>query len=143
MKKVNLRDYYPFYQYDFFIEVADEIALSLKRFDLDENAYRLRTYRHKAYYSLDRNDGIEHEAVFISLSPQEIYERKVTSQELYSAVNSLPDKQAKRIYAYFFLGMSKADIAKAEGVRESTIWESIERGLRNIEKFLKKLSWHP
>jgi hypothetical protein len=33
--------------------------------------------------------------------------------------------------------MSKAAIAKAEGVRESTIWESIERGLRNIEKFLK------
>jgi RNA polymerase sigma-70 factor (ECF subfamily) len=52
----------------------------------------------------------------------------------------LPDKQAKRIYAYFFLGMSKAAIAKAEGVRESTIWESIERGLRNIEKFLKNLS---
>lgn len=143
MKKINLRDYYPFYQSDFFIEVADEIALSLKRFELDESAYRLRTYRHKAYYSLDRNDGLEHEIVFLSLSPEEIYERKVTNQELYSAVNSLPDKQAKRIYAYFFLGMSKAAIAKAEGVRESTIWESIERGLRNIEKFLKNFPGTP
>ena len=100
-------------------------------------------YRYKAYYSLDRNDGIEYSAVFLSLSPEEIYERKVTNQEIYAAINSLSDKQAKRIYAHFFLGMSKAAIAKAEGVRESTIWESIERGLRNIEKFLKNLSRHP
>jgi len=137
MKKINLRDYYPFYQSDFFIEVADEIALSLKRFDLDESAYQLRTYRHKAYYSIDRNDGIEHDIVFLSLSPQEIYERKVTNQELYAAMNSLPEKQAKRIYAHFFLGMNKAAIAKAEDVRESAVRESIARGLGNIEKFLK------
>jgi RNA polymerase sigma-70 factor (ECF subfamily) len=75
--------------------------------------------------------------VFISLSPQEIYERRITNQELYAAINSLPEKQAKRIYAYFFLGMSRASIAKAEGVRESAVRESIERGLKNIEKFLK------
>ena len=137
MKRINLRDYYPFYKSDFFIEVADEIALSLKRFELNDSAYRLRTYRHKAYYSLDRDDGIENEIVFISLSPQEIYERRITNNELYAAINSLPEKQAKRIYAYFFLGMSKAAIAKAEGVRESAVRESIERGLKNIEKFLK------
>lgn len=143
MKKINLQVYYPFYMSDFFIEVTDEIAISLKRFDLDESAYQLRTYRHKANYSLDCNDGIEHEIVFLSLSPEEIYERKITNQELYTAINNLPDKQAKRIYAHYFLGMSKAAIAKAEGVRESTIWESIERGLRNIENFFKKLSYHP
>ncbi len=138
MKKINLRDYYPFYISDFLIEVDDEMVLLLKHFELDENAYQLRTYRHKAYYSLDRNDGIEHEIMFISLSPQEIYERKVTNQELYTAINSLPEKQAKRIYAHFFLGMSKAAIAKAEGIHESTVRESINGGLKNIEKFLKK-----
>jgi RNA polymerase sigma-70 factor (ECF subfamily) len=35
MKRINLRDYYPSYTSDFFMEVADEIALSLKRFELD------------------------------------------------------------------------------------------------------------
>ena len=137
MKRINLRDYYPVYPFDFFIEVAEEIALSLKHFELDEKAYQLRTYRHKAYYSLDRGDGIEHEIVFISLSPQEIYERRVTNQELCVAINSLPEKQAKRIYAHFFLNMSKAAIAKAEDVGESAVRESIERGLKNIERFLK------
>lgn len=139
MKRINLREYYPFYKSDFFVEVADEIALYLKRFDLDDNAYRLRTYRHKAYYSLDRNDGIEHDIIFLSLSPEEIYERKVTNQELYAAINSLPDKQAKRIYAHYFIGMSKAAIAKAERVNERAIRKSIERGLQCMERFLKNL----
>lgn len=99
--------------------------------------YRLRTYRHKAYYSLDRDDGLEHEAVFVALSPHELYERKVTMQELHAAIASLPDKQAKRIYAHFILGMTKQDIARAEGVHEKVVRVAIERGLRHLEKILK------
>ena len=99
MAIINLRDYYPFYTSDCFMEVSEEVAEMFKEFDRKEAAYRLRTYRHKAYYSLDRDDGLEHEAVFVALSPHELYERKVTMQELHAAITSLPDKQAKRIYA--------------------------------------------
>lgn len=138
MKTINLRDYYPFFASDHYIEVPDEVAallLDLKRY---EAACQRRTYRHKAHYSLDRNDGIEHDILFVALSPCEIYERKVTREQLHAAIASLPDKQAKRIYAHYFLGMSKAAIAKAEGVGKATVGESIERGLKGIEKFLKK-----
>ena len=107
MAIINLRDYYPFYTSDCFMEVSEEVAEMFKEFDRKEAAYRLRTYRHKAYYSLDRDDGLEHEAVFVALSPHELYERKVTMQELHAAISSLPDKQAKRIYAHFILGMTK------------------------------------
>ena len=72
MTIINLRDYYPFYTSDNFIDVPDEVYELLKEFDRKEAAYRLRTYRHKAYYSLDRNDGIEHEALFVSPSPYEL-----------------------------------------------------------------------
>ncbi|MEY8313145.1 hypothetical protein AALA61_14445 [Oscillospiraceae bacterium 42-9] len=78
MAIINLRDFYPYYTADSFIEVPDEVAEAMTEFDRKEAAYRLRTYRHKAYYSLDREDGIEHSALFVSLSPCEIYERKVT-----------------------------------------------------------------
>ena len=137
MAIINLRDFYPYYTMDSFIEVPDEVAEAMAEFDRKEAAYRLRTYRHKAYYSLDREDGIEHSALFVALSPCEIYERKVTMQELYAAISSLPGKQAKRIYAHFVLGMSKTDIARAEGVDEKVVRLAIERGLRNMEKFLK------
>ena len=57
MAIINLRDYYPFYTSDCFMEVSEEVAEMFKEFDRKEAAYRLRTYRHKAYYSLDR-DGL-------------------------------------------------------------------------------------
>ena len=137
MKVINLRDIYPHYTQDCFVEVTDEVADLFSEFDHKEAAYRLRTYRHKAYYSLDRNDGIEHEALFVALSPHELYERKVTMQELHAAISRLPDKQAKRIYAHFILGMTKKDIARAEGVAKSRVSDSIRRGLRNMEKILR------
>ena len=138
MAIINLRDYYPFYTSDCFMEVSEEVADMFKEFDRKEAAYRLRTYRHKAYYSLDRDDGLEHEAVFVSLSPHELYERKISMQELHAAISRLPDKQAKRIYAHFILGMTKKDIAQAEGVDEKVVRVAIERGLKNLEKYLKK-----
>ena len=137
MAIINLRDYYPFYTSDCFMEVSEEVAEMFKEFDRKEAAYRLRTYRHKAYYSHDRDDGLEHEALLVALSPHELYERKVTMQELHAAIASLPDKQAKRIYAHFILGMTKQDIARAEGVHEKVVRVAIERGLRHLEKILK------
>lgn len=139
MIRINLRDYYPFYFHDSFIDVEDKIAATLKAFNLLEDARRKRIYRHKAYYSLDRNDGIERDFVFIVLSPAEIYENKVTNQELYTAMNTLSNKQAKRIYAYYVLGMSKHAIAKAEGVDESSVRKSIKTGLRHMAVFLRNL----
>ena len=54
MKVINLRDIYPHYTQDCFVEVTDEVADLFSEFDHKEAAYRLRTYRHKTYYSLVR-----------------------------------------------------------------------------------------
>ena len=135
MAIINLRDYYPFYTSDCFMEVSEEVAEMFKEFERKEAAYRLRTYRHKAYYSLDRDDGLEHEAVFVALSPHELYERKVTMQELHAAISSLPDKQAKRIYARYYLGMTVNEIAEVEGVDPSRVRDSIRRGLKQLVKY--------
>ena len=41
-------------------------------------------------------------------------------------------------HIYFILGMTKQDIARAEGVHEKVVRVAIERGLRHLEKILKK-----
>lgn len=138
MAKINLRDFYTYSQQDCFMEVSDELAELLNWFIRVEAANKRRVIRHKAYFSLDREDGIERDILFVSLSPEEVYERKVTREHLHAAIATLSDKQAKRIYAHFFLNMSKAKIAKAEGVSKESIGESIRRGLLKIECFLKK-----
>lgn len=139
MTKINLRDYYPFYTEDYFIEVDDKIAELLRQFDIREASYQRYVRRYKAYYSLDVENGIENSILLTVQTPDEIYERKLTREQLYKAMNNLPKKQAKRIYAHYLLGMSKSEIASAERVSESVVRESIEAGLKNMAKFLKKI----
>lgn len=140
MKEINLREQYPdFYKTDCIIEVPDEVAAIMREYDRLEAAYRRRTYYHKAHYSLDRGDGIEYDALFLSVTPWEVYERKVTMEQLHAAIATLPDKQAKRLTAYYFLGMSKTEIARAENVNKSQITRSINRALATLEKYLKNL----
>ena len=127
----------PYYTQDNFVEVPDELFAIFEESTRAEATYERKKYRYKAHYSLDRGDGIEHNILFVSLSLDEIYERKLTSQQLHAAIASLPDKQAKRIYAHYFMGMSKSAIAKAEGVSEKAVRIGIERGLHTIEKYLK------
>lgn len=138
MKIINLRDFYPFYTQDTFIELPDELVAIFDAYNKAESAYNRQKYRYNAHYSLDCGDGIENDILFVSLTADEIYERNLTSQQLHAAIASLPDKQSKRIYAHYFMGMSKTFIAKAEGVNEKAIRISIERGLHSIEKYLKK-----
>lgn len=139
MTEINLREQYPeIYKTDTIITVPDEVTELMREYDRKEAAYRRRTYYHHAQYSLDRGDGIEYEAVFLSVSPEEIYERKVTMEQLHAAIASLPDKQAKRIYARYFLNLDVEAIARSEGVSTTAVKYSIQHGLRNMEKYLKK-----
>ncbi len=49
-----------------------------------------------------------------------------------------PEKQAKRIYAHFYLGMSIAAIARQEGVAENAVQKSMNRGLRYLAVQIEK-----
>ena len=137
MAKINLRDYYPFYNADIFVDVPDAVAVVLIEAERRERNYIRRRFYNKAHYSLDAGDGIENDILFVSLSPCEIYERKVTKEQLHAAIAALPDKQAKRIYAHYILGISQADIAQAEGVDARNVRKSISKGLQRMEIFLK------
>lgn len=137
MPKINLKDIYPHIHQDTYIEISDEVEAIFAEEQKMESAYKSKLYYHHAQYSLDCNDGIEHCATFISLSPEEIYERKLTNEQMYEALATLPCKQATRIYAHYFMGLSKTAIANREGVSEKSVRVSIQRGLCSLEKYLK------
>lgn len=143
MKKINLRDYYPYYTQDMIVEVPDEVADILREYKLAEAAYFLRTYRHKAYFSLDYDINVEHEAMVLVLTPADIFEQKEENARLYEVLASLPEKQRNRITSHFLLGMSLSDIAKSEGTGVSSVHEGIQRGLRRLKKILEKMNTDP
>ena len=90
MKKVNLRDLYPdVYKNDHFVEVTEDVLETIRDSERAEAAYDRRMYRYKAHYSLDCDNGIEKAIVQHPPTPEEILE----------------DKQAKWIYARFYLGI--------------------------------------
>ena len=143
MKEINLREYYPFYTQDVIVEVPDEVADLLRELKLADAASFLRTYRHKAYFSLDYDTNVERDALVVVLTPADILEQKEENARLYQAIASLPEKQRNRSTSHFLLGMSISEIAKSEGSGASSGHEGIQRGLRRLKKILKKMESDP
>ena len=151
MTIINLRKLFPDYEVDCFVEVPDEdveaYVKSLTKEVADvyisaqraENAQQRQMYRYKAHYSLDYGDGIERDALSQESDPFEILTDKLDKSQLYAALNSLPEKQLNRIYAFYFLGKSKSEIARAEGVDEKAVRLGIERGLATLKKYLENI----
>ena len=135
MKQINLRELYPnVYKTDTYVDVTDEVMDAMKAQDRTEANQRRLIRRYKAYHSLDSENGIERMFCSCSQPPDEMLIEQFVRKQLYDAVMALPDKQAKRIYAHYYLGMSKTEIARCEGVHESTVRESIYQGLKMLSK---------
>ncbi len=107
MKKINLRELYPdVYTTDFFVDVTEEVMETIRAAERAEAAYERKMYRYKAQYSLDCENGIENAVLLKPKTPEMILEEKQLQEQVYSAVMNLPEKQAKRIYARYYLGMT-------------------------------------
>lgn len=139
MKTINLRELYPeAYQADTFVEVSDEVQMVFLDDKRAEARYLRRMYNYKAHYSLDYDNGIEKSVVQRPSTPEEILEDRQHREQIYTAVMGLPDKQAKWIYARFYLGMTVKEIAQAEGADLSWVYKNIKRGLKHLKKRMKK-----
>ena len=112
----------------------EEVVAAIRGQEQDDAAYERRKFRHKAHYSLNREDGIENDALNRPLTPAEVLEQKLLREEVYAALMQLTAIQARRIYARFYLGMTVAEIARIEGADRRRVWESIRRGLKDVYK---------
>ena len=136
MKKINLRELYPnVYTTDFFVDVTEEVMETIRADERAEAAYERKMYRYKAQYSLDCENGIENAVLLKPQTPEMVLEEKQFQEQVYAAVMKLPEKQAKRIYARYYLGMTVNEIAEVEGVDPSRVRDSIRRGLKQLGKY--------
>ena len=92
-------------------------------------------YRYKAQYSLDYENDIENAVLLKPQTPEMVQEEKQFQKQVYAAVMKLPEKQAKRIYARYYLRMTVNKIAEVEGVDPSRVRDSIRRGLKQLAKY--------
>lgn len=150
MQTVNLKKYYyPLFTRDTFVEVSDEVAEALLLMHREENNRIRKMYYHKAYYSLDREDGIENDAVCgFEKSPEAIFieqeeERffRLTLERLEEALSHLTPTQQRRIRVRYLSGMTVQGIAASEGVSVSVVSESIRSGLKKLRTYFDKKKW--
>ena len=136
MQKINLRELYPdIYKTDTYLEVADEVQAVFLADKRAEARYLRQMYNYKAHYSLDCDNGIENAVLLKPQTPEMVLEEKQFQEQVYAAVMKLPEKQAKRIYARYYLGMTVNKIAEVEGVDPSRVRDSIRRGLKQLVKY--------
>ena len=150
MQTVNLKKYcYPLFTKDTFVEVSDEVAEALLLMHREENNRIRKMYYHKAYFSLDREDGIENDALCgFEKSPEEILMEQeeerfflLTLERLEEALSYLTPTQARRIRARYLSGMAIQEIVASEGVSVSVVSESIRSGLKKLRTYFDKKKW--
>lgn len=150
MQIVNLKKYYyELFKKDTFVEVSDEVAEALLLMYREENNRHRKIWYHKAYYSLDMEDGIETAALdFTEKSPEEIFMEQeserfflLTLKRLDEALSSLTPVQERRIRARYFESRKVQEIADAEGVSISVVHTSIRSGIKNLKTYFKKRKW--
>ena len=139
MARVKLTDLDPQYQGECEeIEVSDEIAETLHTLRRQEESLSRKKRRHKAQYTISAS-GIANSlryATAASCEDQLVADH--TRKELLLALNELSPNQARRIYAVYFLGISRSDLARMENVSRAAVTICIRGGLKKI--FLKKFS---
>ena len=150
MQTVNLKKYYyPLFTKDTFVEVSDEVAEALLLMHREENNRIRKMYYHKAYFSLDQEDGIENDALCgFEKSPEEILMEQeeerfflLTLERLEEALSYLTPTQARRIRARYLSGMAIQEIVASEGVSVSVVSESIRSGLKKLRTYFDKKKW--
>ena len=137
MTTINLKRYYPYMTENMTMEVSNEIAAVLSMGGRLCDSYK-RQKRRNGECSLDTDPGFEADVLRQPMTPDEHIEARETTFALYDALAQLPPTQARRVYQHYLLGMSKAEIAAAEGVGRSRICCSVERGLAAMKNILKK-----
>ena len=136
MTTINLKRYYPYMTENVMLEVSDEIAATLSMGGRLCDSYK-RQKRRNGECSLDTDPGFEADVLRQPMTPDEYIEARETTFALYDALAQLPPVQARRVYRHYILGMSKAEIAAAEGADKGRVCHSINKGLQNLKKILE------
>lgn len=150
MTIINLKKYYyPLVKTDVFVEVPDEIADVLLHLRREENNRKSKMFYHKAYFSLDCEDGIENYAIgWAQPSPEDymIQAEEETAHELLlehlqEAISHLTPTQARRLHMRYMLQMKYREIAEAEGISQTQASDSVRRAVKRLQKYFKKKKW--
>ena len=136
MITINLKDFYPWYGTDEFIEVPEEVMLEMLADKRYEAAHAKKIKRHKVLSFSDYGDKTQEWCNQTAPDPQHMAEIRELLEQFLEILEALPEIQSRRIRAHIILDMTLSEIALQEEVSIATVQRAIQRGIKKIQKFL-------
>ena len=116
------------------IEVSDDIAEVAIEIERDTyNSNRRETRRHNSIEDME-GQGLQFDDKGVAVAT--IVEEKETNEALQNALDKLLPQQKELVQKVFFQGMSIAQIARAEGVNEAAIRNSLNKIYKKLKNIL-------
>jgi len=119
------------------VEVSEEVYKAFDSFELEDISQMHKYERHIEHSEIYENN-LNKRAIHKPRDVDEIVSDNLLIKDLKEAIDKLPEKQKRRIKMYFFDELTMSEIAKIEKCSKVAIKHSIDDGIRNLKKNLKK-----
>ena len=119
------------------VEITEQVFKNFDSFELEDISQMHEFERHIEHSEL-LESTLNNRAVNKLGSIEEEVERKIIIEEVRIALDTLSEVQKRRIKMYYFEDLNLREIAELEGCSIKNVHKSIEQGLENLRKILKK-----
>ena len=118
------------------IEVTHVLFSQFNDFELEDISYLNTVSRHYEFSEL--TEQAINERAFLPQEPiEDAVFRKLQYAQLYTAIQTLPDKQRESLILYYFRNYTYAQIAEMEGCTVMPVKRSIDKALAQLAKLMK------
>ena len=119
------------------LEIDKVLYDTFNHFELDDLSHLNVVDRHLEHAEIWENT-LNERAFYQPESVEDIVFRNIQIEDLHRAIRMLPDTQRRRLFLYYFEGMTYEQIAKVEGCTKMPVKRSIDGAISHLRKILKK-----
>ena len=144
--KENLKKFSPY------IYLTEAQYGPIRDFNNNENKHHMRDINNHAGYDFEEElsevmhdckhlyTDSEPDALTAIIEREDEALREKLIAVLPEAMTTLTETQKRRVYMFFYDGMTFREIAEIEGTKVAPVYRSIQSAMKKIEDFLKKVS---
>lgn len=118
------------------VEISEEVYQAFDKFEL-EDISQIHKYRSHIEHSEVYEDSLNNRQVDKPLTLEEEVEQKLLLEDIKKAFSVLTETQRRRFKMYYYDDLNFKQIAEKECCDESSVRESIYKGIEKIQKKLK------
>ena len=117
------------------IEVTEEFATQYA--EMEHREYLVNRKEIRRHQSLDKSMEHGFDVVDPSVNVFEQVERRLLSEQIYTALHNLTDKQRTVVSLYFFDGLNFREIGERLHIGTSAVFDHYSEAIKKLKKFLE------